>query len=217
MSGIRAGFFMVTFYVIRHGETAANRGGVFQGHLDVPLSEKGRKQAELVAKALCNVHFDAVYSSDLSRAAETARAIMRYHDCNFVLDRRLREINGGKMQGMTEEEVAREFPEFGRALEADRYNARRPGGESYADLDQRIGRALDDIYSWHAGKAGGATVGVVSHGGAIRCMLKASDPDPLLIRRVVGNCTITVLESDGSGWRAVTTGDGAHLSCLGEE
>ena len=217
MPGICAGFLMVTFYVIRHGETAANRGGVFQGHLDVPLSEKGRKQADLVAEALRDVCFDAVYSSDLSRAAETARAIMRHHDCSLVLDRRLREINGGKMQGMTEEEVAREFPEFARALEEDRYNVRRPGGESYADLDGRIARALDDIYAWHAAKPGGATVGVVSHGGAIRCMLKASDPDPLLIRRVVGNCTITVLECDESGWRAVTTGDGAHLSCLTDE
>ncbi len=208
---------MVTFYVVRHGETAANRGGVFQGHMDVPLSDRGRRQAELVGKALSGVRFDRVYSSDLSRAAETAKAIMRYQDCSLVLDRRLREINGGKMQGLTEEEVACRFPGFAADLESDRYHTRRPGGESYSDLDERVARAMDDIYNWHKCVPGGAIVAVVSHGGAIRSMLKGSDPDPLLIRRVVGNCTVSVLERDDRGWITVKIGDGDHLCSLEEE
>jgi probable phosphoglycerate mutase len=180
----------------------------------VPLSEKGRKQARLVAEALKDVRFDAVYTSDLCRAAETARAIMRYHDCVLTLDRRLRELYGGRLQGLTAEEVARDFPEFERAFQADRYNARRPGGESYADLDQRVSMAMEDIYRWNEHRPGGGTVGVVSHGGAIRTMFKAADPDPLLIRNVVGNCTVSVLTCDKGVWTTVKEGDGAHL---GEE
>ncbi|MEX0974935.1 MAG: histidine phosphatase family protein [Bacillota bacterium] len=208
---------MVTFYVIRHGETEANRGGIFQGHMDVPLSDKGRKQAELVAKALQDIHFDAVYTSDLSRAAETARAIMKYHDCSLIADRRLRELHGGELQGLTQKQVSLNYPEFDRAFSADRYNTRRPGGESFADLDQRVARAMEDIQHWHADRPGGATVAVVSHGGAIRSMLKTTDPDPLLIGRVVGNCTISVLECDGSTWQTVKVGEGDHLLCQGEE
>lgn len=208
---------MVTFYVIRHGETEANRGGIFQGHMDVPLSDRGRKQAELVAKALQDIHFDAVYTSDLSLAAETARAIMKYHGCGLIADRRLRELYGGEIQGLTAEQVAENYPEFERAFNEDRYNIRRPGGESYADLDQRVARAMEDIYRWNAKRPDGATVAVVSHGGVIRTMLNSVDPDPLLLRNTVGNCTISVLECDGGTWRTVKASDGAHLLCLEEE
>ena len=116
---------MVTFYVIRHGETEANRGGIFQGHMDVPLSDKGRKQAELVARALQDIHFNAVYTSDLSRAAETARAIMEYQDCGLISDRRLRELYGGNLQGLTQEQVSLNYPEFDRAFLAEDGEGRR--------------------------------------------------------------------------------------------
>ncbi|MGE5578854.1 MAG: histidine phosphatase family protein [Bacillota bacterium] len=210
-SPVTAGSFMLTVYVIRHGETEANRNGVFQGHMDVPLSKKGHMQADRVAEALRDVRFDAVYSSDLSRAYETARAIMRYHDCSLLRDKRLREINGGKLQGLNDKETAEQFPEFHKSFIERRYTVRRPGGESYADLDLRVQRAMEDFLSWNQDKPD-ATIGVVSHGGAIRSILKLAEPDPEFSRPVVGNCSITVLQHDGAGWKLLKVSDCDHLA-----
>lgn len=203
---------MLTVYVIRHGETEANKNGVFQGHLDVPLSKAGYKQAEEVAKALKDVRFDAVYSSDLSRAYETAKAIMKYQDCCLIRDTRLREVNGGKLQGLTNSEIGERFPEFQKAFSEHRYAARRPGGESFADLDERVQRAMEDFLSWNKDKPG-STICVVSHGGAIRGILKLAEPDPDFSRGVVGNCSISVLQHDGTAWKLLKVGESGHLAC----
>ena len=98
---------MTTFYLIRHGETQANKAGILQGQLDVPLSESGRRQARAVAEALSGVRLDAVYSSDLSRARETAEAIVEGRTCPLVLDRRLRELDMGAISGLTMKSPAR--------------------------------------------------------------------------------------------------------------
>lgn len=210
-SPVAAGSFMLTVYVIRHGETEANKNGVFQGHLDVPLSKKGYMQAERVAEALKDVRFDAVYSSDLSRAYETARAIMRYHNCSLIADQRLREVNGGLLQGLTDLEITERFPEFRKEFVESRYTARRPGGESFADLDERVQRAMADLLSWNQDKPE-ATICVVSHGGAIRSILKLAEPDPEFSRAVVGNCSISVLRHDGEGWKILKVSDCGHLA-----
>lgn len=207
----------VTFYVVRHGETEANRGGVFQGHMDVPLSDRGRKQAEAVAGALSEVRLDVVYSSDLSRAAETAKAIMAHQTCALVLDRRLREIHGGRCQGHVREETEAMFPEFMRAFERDPVNTRRPGGESFADLSERVQRSLDDISEWNAGRPGGATVAVIGHGGVIRAILAIAGADASLMDRPVPNCSLSMLERLGDAWTVVKVGVTAHLDDLEED
>jgi probable phosphoglycerate mutase len=204
---------MVTFYVIRHGETEANRDGVFQGQTDVPLSDRGRRQASLAALALAGIRFDAVYSSDLSRAAETARAIMEHQTCSLVFDRRLRELHGGKLQGLTWDEAAARYPQFDEAFRKDPVNTRRPGGESFADLRERVARAIRDIYEWNA-EPGGATVAVIGHGGVIHSILEMAGVDAELMEHVVGNCTITVLRRDKDGWASVKIGDAAHLAAM---
>lgn len=201
----------VTVYVVRHGETLANRGGVFQGQMDVPLSEMGRRQAEAVGGALAGVQFDVVYSSDLSRAAETARAIMKHQKCRLVLDRRLREMNGGLCQGTTHEETLAAFPEFVRAWEEDPWNTRRPGGESFADLKARVGRAMDDIVAWNSGKPGGSTVALVGHGGVIRAVLTVAGVERPLLEASVRNCSISIVRRSGNEWTAVKVDECAHL------
>lgn len=205
---------MMTFYVMRHGETELNRAGVFQGHMDVPLSDKGRRQAELLGEALAGVRFDAVYSSDLSRAADTARAIMKHQSCTLILDRRLRELHGARSQGLAPHEMAEKYPEFDKAFRLDPVNTRWPGGESFADLQERVARAIDDIYEWNAQRPGGGIVAVVGHGGVVRCILRQAYVDDLLMEQVVGNCTITVLQRDGNTWTVLRLDDGEHLKAL---
>ncbi len=202
---------MVTFYLVRHGETEANKSGVMQGHLNTPLSLVGREQAKAVAASLRDVKFDAVYTSDLARAADTARAIMEHRSCPLIMDRRLREINMGLLQGLNQSEIAERFPDFERSRINDTYNTRRPGGESPADLDQRLSHTMDDIYSWYAGRPGNTTIGIVSHGGSIRSILKKANPDPESISGVVGNCSVSVMECDDRMWRIVSMDDCGHL------
>lgn len=201
---------MVTFYVIRHGETEANRNGILQGHLDVPLSEKGRRQAQIVAGALSRVRFDSVYSSDLSRAKETAQAIMDGRSCSLVLDRRLREIDLGMLSGLTSEEAHKRFPLYREQMRKDPYNVRRPGGESRADLRERVSRALDDVYEWNMDKKD-AQVCLVSHGGVINAMFSIVSSQSEWPAFSVANCSVTVLRRDDKGWRIAKTNDCSHL------
>lgn len=202
---------MVTFYVVRHGETEANRNGVLQGHLDVPLSSEGLRQARAAGRALAGVEFDAVYSSDLCRARETARAILEGRQCELVLDRRLREINLGSLSGLTGEEARERFPEYHARLAKDPYYTRRPGGgESRMDLRERVASALDDIYEWNKAKEG-ACVAIVSHGGVINAILNIAKAGVDWPGFTVDNCSVTVLERDDDGWRTVKMNDCRHL------
>jgi len=224
---------MGIYYLIRHGVTRANKEGVLQGHLDVPLSELGEKEAELAGRALSGVKLDAVYSSDLSRAKGTALAIVKHQGCKLVLDRRLRELHCGLLQGLTVAQSRERFPEFFRALKEDPMKARRPGGECYQDLYERSVRALEDIYRNYPD----GTVAIVSHGGVIRCLLAhaaGGEVDPASpavgngcinviterymeeIRRVgiVANGSISVITRDGNGWHVQKVNDVEHLRSL---
>ncbi|TFK42375.1 phosphoglycerate mutase-like protein [Crucibulum laeve] len=87
-------------YLIRHGETDANRNNIIQGQLDTPLNEAGEKQARLVGEALREVPFDLAFSSDLSRAAKTADAILAHHaEVKLQKQEELRERYMGSLQG----------------------------------------------------------------------------------------------------------------------
>ena len=85
----------------RHGETASNRDGLGLGLQDVPLTEKGRHQAEALAEALAGVKIDAVYSSPLRRALDTAQAIASRHGLEVVVDEGLTEMDVGELDGLT--------------------------------------------------------------------------------------------------------------------
>ena len=101
---------MGIIYITRHGETEWNAEGRIQGHTDVPLSERGREQAQMLARRLAGVRIDAAYSSDLSRAAETARVALGERDVPLAFTSDLREYNKGVFEGMTAAEYQRKFP-----------------------------------------------------------------------------------------------------------
>ncbi|MGI6162895.1 MAG: histidine phosphatase family protein [Bacillota bacterium] len=212
---IEDGETMGTYFIVRHGETLANRSGILQGHLNVPLSDHGRKQADLVGKALSKSKIHAVYSSDLDRARETAMAIARHHNCRLVLDRRLREIHCGYMQGKTMDESHNLYPEFFEAFGQDPLNAVRPGGgESVNDLYQRTTRALEDIIRNYPE----SNVVIVTHGGVVRCLLAYADgiqvdpgsPTP-------ANTSISVISKRGDNLQVDIFNDTAHLAPLGDD
>ena len=155
----------------RHGETDWNRIGRWQGHADPPLNDAGRRQAAELAERLAGDGIAAVYSSDLRRARETAREVGERLGLEVVEDPALREIDVGSWSGLTRAEVEQRFPEgYARWLAGEIGH----DGETREQLTERVVAAVERIARAHRG----ATVLVVSHGGAIRALRRHVVGDP---------------------------------------
>lgn len=167
---------MTQFCLVRHGQTDWNLEGRYQGQSDVPLNASGLAQAQGLARRLKEEHFDAAYSSDLSRALETARAIAALHDGLVVrVDPRLREINQGQWEGVQVEKIRERFAGLWNARLTDPVSVRPPGGETVGEVFQRVHAALDEI----ASRFSGGNVLIVSHGLALATILCALQGIPL--------------------------------------
>ena len=160
---------MHRWFLVRHGQTEWNRIGRAQGQSDPPLNQEGEGQAEAVAVRLAPVHFEAAYSSDLLRAADTAGPIMRGRDVPIVLRRDLREKNFGEWEGMTWEDLQHRYPDMLEDLFDEKPAFAPPGGESDLDLLDRVTAAVARIAGRQAGTDG--NILVVSHGGTLRAMM----------------------------------------------
>jgi broad specificity phosphatase PhoE len=163
---------MLTVWLVRHGETDSNVEGIFQGHLDVPLNARGECQARAVAERLAGVRFDAVYASDLRRAAHTAELVATPHGLPVTLDRDLRERHYGTLQGARYDQARELLAAFGAtsAGEGGVGSATLPGGEPLVALRRRAKSFARRLRETHAPDAG-QTVLVVSHGGLLRVLL----------------------------------------------
>jgi probable phosphoglycerate mutase len=154
--------------LVRHGITDHNREGRIQGQLDVPLSAQGRHQAQELAQRLKPGQIQAMYSSDLSRAKETAAIIARAINLRIEAYRPdLREICFGRWQGHTMAEVAELYPEELALWRADRTYSAPHGGETFAQMTARGWKAVQELAILHPGE----TVAVVAHGGLIKGIL----------------------------------------------
>jgi broad specificity phosphatase PhoE len=156
----------------RHGETNDNLEPIrVQGFRDTPLNETGRRQAAELAERMTDEGIASLWSSDLSRASETAQIVGRRIGLEPRLDARLREANRGEWEGHTFLDIEREQPERYAAWRRAGDRFRFPGGESLLDQQQRVGAALGDIR-----RRGELPALVVCHGGSIRVMLCSRDP-----------------------------------------
>jgi broad specificity phosphatase PhoE len=174
--------------LVRHGQSVSNSSGVWQGQGDSPLNEIGRTQVEALGHALRGQDYDLVLSSDLSRAADTAKAA----GVEVELDRAWREIDVGDWEGLTDEQVAVRFPEQIAALRARRAVA-IGGGESWPDVFQR---ADDSLAALRRRLPDGGRVIVFTHGGIIAALLagllgaRGRFPWPLGRMRNTGRTTL---------------------------
>ena len=158
--------------VIRHGETAWNVDTRIQGHLDIPLNDTGRWQAERMARALAGEPIHAIYSSDLGRAFETASILSRHHP---ELRGRapeattaLRERCFGHFEGQTWADIETRWPE-----DSERWRKREPhwapeGGESLVQLRARIAGIVQELAARHVGEQ----IALVAHGGVLDAMYR---------------------------------------------
>jgi alpha-ribazole phosphatase len=196
--------------LIRHGETDWNASLRYMGQAAVPLNDAGRSQARAVSERLRRYSAAALYTSDLSRAAETAAIIGEQIGLAPRLMPELREIDVGQWEGYTPEELYRRFPDHMKEYERDPARTVRLGGESYAQLQERALVALNAIQRAHAS---GDTLLAVSHGGTIRALLcHVIGLDLAHFGRLwLDNGSLTELRLGSSGWRLTRLNDAAHL------
>jgi broad specificity phosphatase PhoE len=170
----RAASALTGILLARHGETNDNREPVrVQGFTDTPLNDTGRRQAAELAERIAGDGSGVVslWSSDLSRARETAEIVGRRVRLPVRLDARLREANRGRWEGRRFIDIAQDEPELYAAWLRAGESFRFPGGESLRDQQDRVRAALSDIAA-----AGELPALVVCHGGSIRVMLCLNDP-----------------------------------------
>jgi alpha-ribazole phosphatase/probable phosphoglycerate mutase len=154
---------MTRLLLIRHAEPDEDARGRCYGRLDVGLSPTGLASAARLAKSLREVELDAVYASPRLRAVQTAATLT----LTPKIDDRLRELDFGELEGRTYDEIERKQPEFFRRWMETPTLVRFPGGESYAELRERVAAAVGDLVAANTDR----TVALVSHGGVIRAAL----------------------------------------------
>lgn len=202
--------------LIRHGQSEGNAEGRFGGHTSTPLSPRGRKQAEATGQALSSERFDAIYSSDLPRAIETAEPLARHAEVDIQETEAFRERGVGVMEGLTFEEAANEHPDQYAALLRRDFEHVLHGGESYRQMLDRASRKLDEAIEQHPG----GRLAVFTHTGTICILalhlmgaLDAPELKPVWIASA--NCGITRFDLREDGFvRVITINDTQHLAGL---
>lgn len=149
--------------LVRHGETELNVRGIYFGHMDPPLNEKGKDQAQKAMEILKDVDYDKIYTSDLNRAFETAN-IVNHKNIELVSTESLREINFGIFEGYSYKELQEKYPEELRASE-DWRNYNYITGESVTEMQNRAIKFIDDVVNLDE------TTVLVSHWGPINTIL----------------------------------------------
>jgi broad specificity phosphatase PhoE len=160
---------VTTIFLARHGESDWNVEKRFQGHSDRPLTERGREQAHALANLVGSEKIDAVYTSPLSRARETAEIVAARAGLEAVALPELREVDTGSWSGLSRADVEARFPEG-----FTRWRSGGSGwedGESYEEMAERVIGALRKIAEDHPN----GRVLVISHGGPIRAIHAAAE------------------------------------------
>ena len=199
--------------IIRHGQTDWNKQKRLQGHSDIPLNEDGFLQAVTLAKTLQNESLDAIFSSDLQRAWQTANEIAKCHNLPVLTDPSFRERCYGICEGMMSDEIRAAFPKSYEAWYAADPDHFFPDGdrktESPRQFHRRAMDAIRDIATRHTGK----TLAVVTHFGVIETAYRVARNIPLGTR-----CRMPVLNTSINRFRFIddklellTWGEATHL------
>ncbi len=155
-------------FLIRHGESLFNAEKRIQGQMDVALSPLGRRQAAALATAIAALDIDAIYSSPLARAMQTAEPIAAATHLPVATDDRLKEIHAGVFEGVPWDEIEHRAPEAAAKWKAQEPDFVIPGGESRRAVGERGRAALEAIHA-----SGHRRVAVVAHGGVLSGALKS--------------------------------------------
>ena len=204
---------MTRIILVRHGETDWNKEQIFRGRIDVPLNSTGLQQAKATGEVLSGQKIDAIYSSPLSRAIQTANGIISFHSHITVKEAKgFMDIDFGKWQGLPHKNVEDEFKDLYDAWQREPHNLKMPGGEGLDDVKLRAMESLNDILSSHVDE----TVVIASHrvvNKVILCaILGLSNQHFWRIRQ--DTCAINIFEDSDRGFIISVINDTCHIKAL---
>ena len=196
--------------VVRHGETTWNREKRMQGTTDTQLSDIGRSQAQALGRRLAARPISALYSSNLSRARDTAQAIAEHTGVTLVADPRLQERRFGIFEGLVAAEIVARYPEEHARFASRDPDYEVPGGESARSFTRRCLGCLAEIADRHRG----SDVVVVTHGLVLDVLYRAANRLDHGAPRTVPliNASVNHFAYAGGAWRMELWGDVSHLA-----
>ena len=151
-------------YIVRHGETHENINGNYYGAIDVSLSEKGKRQSEVVGKFISNIEFDYIFASEKRRAIETVKYALGTSD-DVRIDNRLNERSFGIFEGHGYEKLKELFPKEYVEWENDWIDYVPQNGESHRNVCERVFEFMDNILKLEA-----KNICICTHAGIIRAI-----------------------------------------------
>ncbi len=206
---------MVRLLLVRHGVTTWNAQHRYQGHTDVPLSEVGVQQAVALAERLSAEKIHSLYSSDLDRAQTTARVIAQHHNLPVRVEPRLRDIHFGAWEGLSYQQIQDRYAEEYAAWKADPMVVAPPGGETLAQVAERVRVVLDQVASRHPNE----TVLITAHGGVLQvllCLVLGLEPRGRWQFRL-DNTSLSEVLLYGEGGVLTKLNDTVHLDGEGDD
>ena len=203
---------MVTrVYLIRHCQSMGNIEHKFQGQYDADISPAGEKQLELLGLRFRNEPIDVIYTSPLKRARMTAQAIAKYHNDIDVIDEPgFIEMNVGELENRSLKELALNYPETAEKWDKSPDLCEFPGGETMAEVYERVNRALDRVIAENPGR----TVVITTHGGVLRNLyarIQFGEPAGIRKSEVFGNTGVSTVIAEGDRLCFESTNDLSHL------
>ncbi len=196
---------MTSIYLVRHGQTAWNKEEIFRGRTDVPLDEIGLKQAELTGEYFRKLKIDAIYSSPLSRAWQTAERIAKFHPLIVYPLEGITDMSFGRWEGHSHQEIRDKGPETYQQWREKPHHVRLPGGETLDEVRTRAMAALVEVIRLNSQK----TIVLVSH----RVVNK------VLLCSILGldNSHFWQIVQDPTAINLIQYHDGKYILCLMNE
>lgn len=201
--------YLPRLFLVRHGDTELNSRERYWGHSDVKLGAAGLKQAEKLRDRLVTEKIDAIYSSDLERASLTAKIIASKHQLDVITCAELQEINFGKVEGLTFDEIIRLYPELTELWTSWSRQLKFPDGESVDELNCRVSKFLGRLEK----HAPDETILIVAHAGPLRllvCHLLGIEPQRWREIRLK-LASLSIVETSPEGTVLSLLNDVSHL------
>jgi len=200
---------MTQIIVARHGETEWNASEIFRGRRDIGLNEPGIKQAEILGNYLTDLRIEAIYSSPLKRALDTARSVAKHHSLNVNVTPGLMDFNYGAWEGLTHQAVKDKYRELYTRWLKEPHLVNIPEGENLGEVRERAKSLLDRVVSKHSG-----LVVLVSHRVVnkvmICSMLGLENSHFWDIKQDLGG--ITVFEYESGRYKLIKHNDTSYLN-----
>ena len=208
---------MTTLLLIRHGQSTANRDGIYVGQTDALLSPEGEIQAAVTAAFIAGKYqVDHVYASDLKRAYRTGEAVAQVFSLPVKTDERLREIFSGAWEGVPYAVLEVTCAQDRHIWHRDIGNCRVTQGESVRELAARVMEGLTEIAKKHDGQ----TVVIATHATPIRamqCLMSGLTMDEMHTVPWASNASVTEVQYDAGAWRVTAASQDRHLGAWHSE